>query len=114
MISESAVMWPQRNGIAAAALPDRLRVDGRGTVLADDAVGPFIEAHGAANFAGVEHGGDLAVGLLIKPEADLLTVFIHGEAMKVAVRNLRQGNGDHTADEGESSVAGESELALLA
>ena len=52
---------------------------------------PFIEAHGAADFAGVKNGGDLAVGLLIKPEADLLTVFIGGEAMKVAVRNLRKG-----------------------
>src|SRR5437879_8782611 len=70
----------------------RLVVDGRSTILADYAVRAFVESHAATNFAGVKYGGDFSVGLLIKPKTYFSAVFLGGEAMKIAIRNLRQRN----------------------
>src|SRR5438445_8392400 len=80
------------NGIASTLGSNRLAVDGRSTILADYAVRAFVESHAATNFAGVKYGGDFSVGFLIKPEANFSAVFPGGEAMKIAIRNLRQRN----------------------
>src|SRR5204863_7621787 len=82
----------ERNGIASALGSNRLAVDGRSTILADYAVRAFVESHAATNFAGVKYGGDFSVGLLIKPKTYFSAVFFGGEAMKIAIRNLRQRN----------------------
>src|SRR5438094_9958504 len=80
----------ERNGIASALGSNRLAVDGRSTILADYAVRAFVESHAPTHFAGVIYGRDLAVGLLIKPEAYFIAAFIGGEAMKIAFRHLPQ------------------------
>src|SRR5438046_4996165 len=82
----------ERNGIASALGSNRLAVDGRSTILADYAVRAFVESHAATNFAGVKYGGDFSVVLLIKPKTDFSAVFLGGQAMKIAIRNLRQRN----------------------
>jgi len=58
----------QGDGIASARSSDRLRIDGSGAVLAHYAVRALIEAHGTADLAGIENGGDLSIWLLIEPE----------------------------------------------
>src|SRR5437879_2227028 len=90
----------ERNGIASALGSNRLAVDGRSTILADYAVRAFVESHAATNFAGVKYGGDFSVGLLIKPKTYFSAVFLGGEAMKIAIRNLRQRNRseEHTSE----------------
>src|SRR5437870_13845786 len=82
----------ERNGIASALGSNRLAVDARSKILADYAVRAFVESHAATNFVGVKYGGDFSVGLLIKPKTYFSAVFLGGEAMKIAIRNLRQRN----------------------
>ncbi len=95
----------ERNRIAAAGHADRLRVDGRSAVLADDAGGAFVEADRTADLAGIEHGGDLAVGLLVEPEADVDAVFAGAVEVDVAVRDLLQWDGGLRRSANAISVA---------
>ena len=78
------------NGIASPRHADRLRIDGRGAVLADHALRAFVETDGAADFASVKNRGNLAVGLLIKEEADLASMLSGGIPMQFAVVNRFQ------------------------
>src|SRR5216684_191305 len=79
------VQW---NGIAPPGLPHGLSVDGCGAVLAYQAVRSAFEAHRTADFAGVEDGGNLAVGLAIEEEAHLGAVHVGGVAVQVAISEL--------------------------
>src|SRR5207247_4923282 len=94
------------NRIASALGSIRLAVDGSGAILADYAVWAFVESHAATNFAGVKYGGDFSVGLLIKPKTYFSAVFLGGEAMKIAIRNLRQRNTCLSIRERNRSGAG--------
>src|SRR4051794_39050645 len=67
----------QRNRIASAGFADRLRVNGRGTILANDSVAALVETHRAANFTGIEEARDFAVWLLVKPETNLGVIQVH-------------------------------------
>ena len=59
----------------------------------------FVEADRAADFAGVEQGGDLAVGLLVDPEADFDFADFGFEAVQVAVVDLIERHGHFAVHE---------------
>ena len=73
-------------------MPTDCPIDRRGAVLANHAVRPLVETDRAANLAGVEDRGDLAVRLLVQPEANLDAIFPGLEAMQIAIGNLGQRN----------------------
>ena len=77
-------------GLQPPVMPTDCALIGRGAVLADHAIGSLVEAHGAANLAGVEDRGDFAVRLLVEPEANLGPIFLGFKAMEIAVGNLRR------------------------
>ena len=60
------------DGAMGAVLADALGVDGRRTILANEAVRAFVEADATANLAGVKNRGHFAIGLAIeqKPHRD--------------------------------------------
>src|SRR4051794_12562402 len=78
--------------ITSAGLTHRLRIDRRGAVLANYAVAVFVETDGAADLAGVEQAGDLAVGLLVEPETYFGVGDPHGIPVQITVGNLRDRN----------------------
>src|SRR3954463_15343007 len=79
----------QRDRIASAALSYRLRVDRRGAVLADQPLCGLVVTDGAADFARIEHGCDLAIRLLIKQESHGSPVDLCRVAMQVTIGDLR-------------------------
>ena len=99
MTASSVTCGFQRDRIAAAGHAHRLRVDGGGAILADHAVGSFIKADAAADFAGVKQGGDFSIGLLVEPEADFDPAFFGLEAMQFAIVNLLQRDRNFAIDE---------------
>src|SRR6185369_17726189 len=50
--------------------------------------------HRSANLAGIEDGGNLAVGFLVEPEANRGPIFLGLETMEIAVGDLGEGNAD--------------------
>src|SRR5260221_14715987 len=76
-----ALLDMERNGIASAHHAYRLSIDGRGAVLANHSARPFVEAHGAANLAGIEYGGNFAVRLLVQPKANRNAILFGFEAV---------------------------------
>src|SRR5437879_12810479 len=80
----------QRHWVAATCRADGLRIDRSSAVLADHTVAFFIEAYRAADFAGVEYRGDLAVGFLIEPEADWRSILLRLVTVQIAVDDLRE------------------------
>jgi hypothetical protein len=70
-------------------------------------MGAFIEACAAADLAGVEEGSDFSVRLLVQPEADFNPSFVGLEAVKFAVVNLFQRDGDFAVDEADFRGGGE-------
>src|SRR6185437_11906285 len=86
----------QGHRIASAGSPNRLGIDRRSTVFADQAIWSFEETDWAADLARVKDRYHLAIGLLVKQEADISSVLMRHEAVKVAVGNLRQGNADRS------------------
>lgn len=105
------------NGIAAALLSHGLGNKGRGAHLAGDALRADVEADRAADVAGVGNGDDVAVGLLVKEEADLggLALGVVDEdakAVELVVVDIGSGDGDLPADEGDGGGGGEGGRAL--
>src|ERR1700757_3213720 len=82
----------QGNRIASTSHAYRLSINGRSTILADHAIGSFEESHRAADLAGIENRGNLAIWLLIEPEADFDLTFLRGEPMQISVRHLGERN----------------------
>src|SRR5262245_43374675 len=78
----------QRNWIASTWHADRLRVDWRGAILAHHTARTLVEANRSTDLAGVKQRGDLAIGLLIEPEADFSAVFLRRKPVQIAVRDL--------------------------
>ncbi len=104
----------ERNRIAAARRAHRLRIDGRGAVLANHSVARLVKADRSANLAGIEHRSDFAIRLLIEPETNRRAVLLRLEAVQVAIGNLRQRNLSPGRSRKLTSVAGDSALWLLA
>src|SRR4051812_40379641 len=73
----AALAGMKRDRVAAAALSHRLRVHGRGTVFADESLVSLVVADRAANLAGIQHGLDLAIGLLIEKEPNFSSIQFH-------------------------------------
>src|SRR5438067_6874243 len=67
----AALAGVERDRITSTALAHTLRIHGSSTVLADKPLRCLVITDRAADLAGIEHGGDLAVGFLIKKESDL-------------------------------------------
>src|SRR6185369_2532473 len=82
----------QRNRVASARSPDRLRIDGSRAIFADHAVFGLVETNRATNLTGVKNSSDFSVWFLIKPETDLDSILIGRKAMQVAVGNLPNGD----------------------
>src|SRR5258708_7214746 len=59
----------KRDGIAASRLAHALRVDRGRAVLTDDSLSALVKADAAANLAGVEDGGYLAIRFAIKQKS---------------------------------------------
>src|SRR5258707_14247661 len=59
----------KRDGIAASRLAHALRVDRGRAVLTDDSLSALVKADAAANLAGVEDGGYLAIRVAIKQKS---------------------------------------------
>src|SRR5437879_10613335 len=84
----------QRHRVAATGRADGLRIYRSSAILADHPVAFLIEAYRAADVAGVEYRGDLAVGLLIEPEADWRSILLGLIAVQIAVGDLRERDFD--------------------
>ena len=70
------------NRIAAAALADRRNINRRAAIAADHVL-PFLAVSGrAANLAGIERRGVIAVGLVDHQEADHRVVHVRGVEMQ--------------------------------
>src|SRR4051812_4238261 len=78
----------QRDWVAAAALPDSLRINGRGAIFADEPLISLVVPDRAAYLAGIQHRSYLAVRLLIEQEADLGAIHLRGVAMQIAIGHL--------------------------
>src|SRR5947199_6766611 len=99
----AALAGMQGDRITASALSYSLRIDRRGTVLADEPLRGLVVADRTTDLASVEYGGDLAVRLLIEQKPDLGAVYFDGVTVQVAIGNLRFGDGGLPVDESDCS-----------
>ncbi len=76
------------NWVAAASLTDTLRVDGCGTIFANEAAGSFVKTDTAAYLTGVKDRSHLAVGFAIEQKAHLDSVHVGAIAAQVAFSQI--------------------------
>src|SRR5471032_413116 len=88
----SGLFSAQRDRFATARRAYGLSIDGRGAVFANYAVRSLVKTHRSANLAGIEDGGDFAVGFLVEPEANRGPIFFGLKAVEIAIRDLGQRN----------------------
>src|SRR6185312_5920673 len=74
---------------------------GRGAILADDAVCPFVKADRAADFTGIEYRGDFSIRFLVEPEADFLAILLRLIAVQIAIIKLLQRDADLSVHKSE-------------
>ena len=79
-------------GLQPPAVPTDCGLMGAAQFLQTTPLRALVESDRAANLAGIKHRGDLAIRLLIEPEADRGAVLLRLKAVQVAIRNLRQRN----------------------
>ncbi len=79
-------------GLHPPAVPTDCGLIGAAQFLQTTPFAALVKPDRPANLASVEHGRDLAVRLLIQPEADRRPILLRLEAVQVAIRNLRQRN----------------------
>ena len=90
----TGLLGMERNGIASPGHADRLSIDRRGAVFANHSVRSLVEPNRTANLAGIKHGRNFAVRLLVQPEANRNAILFGLEAVKVAIGDLGQGNAE--------------------
>src|SRR5215469_203174 len=86
----------QRNRIAATRLPNRLWVDWRGAIVANQAGRRLGEALRATDLASVKNRSHFAVGFAIEQEADFGAVLHRRITMQVAISKICRRNRGHT------------------
>src|SRR5579884_3752942 len=91
----------QRNRIAASRIANRLRIDWRSAILADQAIGAFYEADRSAYFARVEKSNNVSVRFAIEQKAHLGSFLARRVSMQVAIGNLGKRDAHRTIREAD-------------